>query len=80
MARYIIEERITNPLQLANFNHCGFSLSDSPENSSTLHALSLGHELSLGSTLGLHQAPNEEHPQQLAPQVLHLHFVAENPQ
>ncbi len=86
MARYIIEERITNPLQLANFNHCGFSLSDSPENSSTLHALSLGHELnlshelSLGSTLGLHQAPNKEHPQQLAPQVLHLHFVAENPQ
>ena len=74
MARYIIEERITNPLQLANFNHCGFSLSDSPENSSTLHALSLGHELSLG------QAPNKEHPQQLAPQVLHLHFVAENPQ
>ena len=80
MARYIIEERITNPLQLANFNHCGFSLSDSPENSSTLHALSLGHELSLRSTPSLHQAPNKKHPQQLAPQVLHLHFVAENPQ
>ena len=86
MARYIIEERITNPLQLANFNHCGFSLSDSPKNSSTLHALSLsyelslGHELSLRSTPSLHQAPNKEHPQQLAPQVLHLHFVAENPQ
>ena len=96
MARYIIEERITNPLQLANFNHCGFSLSDSPENSSTLHALSLGHELSLGQApnkehpqqlapqvlpaRSAEQSTNKEHPQQLAPQVLHLHFVAENPQ